>query len=196
MDDLAYLYLDMLRLLDVSDVMLVGASFGGWIAAEMCVRSTERVARLVLANPLGIKTGDRQDRDIVDIFGILDSELAERAYADSSFGDRDPKELSEDELFYLARSREATARYAWSPFMHDPKLLRRLRRIDVATLVLWGQEDRVVSDAYVPAYAAAIPDAVTIPVEAAGHFPTIEQPELCAAHIAAFQTNPVEAARR
>src|SRR5690242_16500952 len=39
-DDLAYLYLDLVKELGVEDSVLVGADLGGWIAAEMMVRST------------------------------------------------------------------------------------------------------------------------------------------------------------
>lgn len=190
-DDLAYLYLDVLRLLDVSEVTLVGESFGGWIAAELCVASTMRISQLILANPLGIKVGDRETRDLVDVFGILDSELAELAFADPRIGFRDAEQLTEDELFHLARSREATARYGWSPYLHDPKLLRRLHRIDVPTLILWGEQDRLTSAAYGSAYAVAISDSVLASVGDAGHFPTVEQPKRCAEHIVAFHRDPV-----
>ena len=48
-DDLAYLYLDLADKLSLEDAVLVGASFGGWIAAEMLVRSTARFGKVVLA---------------------------------------------------------------------------------------------------------------------------------------------------
>ena len=41
-DDIAYLYLDLSRQLDLKDAVLVGNCFGGWIAAEMAVRDTRR----------------------------------------------------------------------------------------------------------------------------------------------------------
>src|SRR5262245_37915823 len=74
-DDLAYFYLDLLKLLDLHDVAVVGASLGGWIAATIAVKSTERLSHLVLANPIGIKVGDRETRDIVDVFALTDDEL-------------------------------------------------------------------------------------------------------------------------
>src|SRR5438067_7628964 len=73
-DDLAYLYLDLLDALNVTDVMLVGASLGGWIAAEMAVKTTQRLAQLVLIDSLGIKPGDRETRDIADIYAINDQQ--------------------------------------------------------------------------------------------------------------------------
>ena len=58
-DDLAYLYLDLAATLGLEDAVLVGACFGGWIAAEMAVRDTRRFAQLVLVDPLGIKVRRR-----------------------------------------------------------------------------------------------------------------------------------------
>src|ERR1700739_1377529 len=56
-DDLAYLYLDLLAGRDARDAVVIGASLGGWIAAELAVKCTARLARLVLVAPLRIKGG-------------------------------------------------------------------------------------------------------------------------------------------
>jgi len=61
--DLAYFYLDLLDQLELDKVAVVAADFGGWIAAELAVRSTARLSHLVLAGPTGIKCGDREDRE-------------------------------------------------------------------------------------------------------------------------------------
>src|ERR1700733_1535255 len=53
--DLAYLYLDLLDRLALDEVLLVGSSFGGWLAQEIAVRSTARLGRLVLIDSLGVK---------------------------------------------------------------------------------------------------------------------------------------------
>jgi pimeloyl-ACP methyl ester carboxylesterase len=42
-DDLAYFTLDVLDTLDLRDVVLVGVSLGGWVAAEVATKSTGRV---------------------------------------------------------------------------------------------------------------------------------------------------------
>jgi pimeloyl-ACP methyl ester carboxylesterase len=152
----------------------------------MAVKSTARLSHLVLANAVGIKVGDRETRDIADIYAMTDKQIAEIAYADPAAMTRDTKTLPQDELTYIARSRESTGRYAWSPWMHDPKLKARLRRVDVPTLVLWGAEDRMVTPEYGRAYAAAIPNARFETVAAAGHFPHLEKPELFADRILAF----------
>src|SRR5258708_7215755 len=51
--DIAYLYLDLLDRLALDDVILVGSSFGGWVALEVAVRSAARLGGLVLIDTLG-----------------------------------------------------------------------------------------------------------------------------------------------
>src|SRR5262249_59613382 len=79
-DDLAYFYLDLLEQLDLRDAILAGVSFGGWIAAAIAIKSSERLSHLVLANAVGIKVGDRETRDIVDVYAISEREPLELAY--------------------------------------------------------------------------------------------------------------------
>jgi pimeloyl-ACP methyl ester carboxylesterase len=157
-DDLAYFYLDLMDALDLSDA--VGVSFGAWIAASIAVKTTVRMRCLVLANPVGIKVGDRETRDILDIFAMLEDEFLDKAFADPAAGRRDYSAASADEVMIAARNREAAGLYAWSPYMHDPKLKGRLHRISVPTLVLWGEADRLIGQGYGRAYCAAIPGAL------------------------------------
>jgi pimeloyl-ACP methyl ester carboxylesterase len=188
-DDLAYLYLDLLAQQDARDAVVIGASLGGWIAAEMAVKSTERIGRLVLVAPLGIKVGDRETRDIPDIFALHPDEVLKLQYHDPERGRHDLTTLSDDRLTVIARNREATALYAWEPYFHNPKLRARLRRITVPTCVLWGAQDRFVgADDYGAAYRDAIPGARLETVAAAGHFPHLEQPDAVAERIGAFIT--------
>ena len=67
--------------------------------------------------------------------------------------------LPETELAGIARGREAFARFGWKPYMHNPRLKRWLHRIDIPTLLLWGERDGIVSTAYGEAWRAAIPGA-------------------------------------
>src|SRR5436190_12023422 len=56
-DDIAHLYLELLDRLALKDVDLVGCSIGGWIAAEMATKVPERIRRLVMVGPVGVKVG-------------------------------------------------------------------------------------------------------------------------------------------
>jgi len=185
-DDLSYFYLDMLDQLDLRDLTVVGISLGAWIAAEIAVKSTARFARLVMANAVGVKVGDRETRDIVDVFALTEKEFIDIAYCDAAVGTRDYKVLPDAEVLAAARAREATARFAWNPYFHNPRLNNRLHRIRIPTLFLWGSHDRMLSEAYGRAYCAMIPGARFEMIERAGHFPHQEQPKVFSEKVLAF----------
>jgi pimeloyl-ACP methyl ester carboxylesterase len=183
-DDMAYLYLDLLDGLDLREVTVVGASLGGWLAAEIATKSTGRIARLVMIGAVGVKVGPREKSDVVDIFATPRAKWEELTFRDPSYWQRDYEALSEDELTVIARNREATALFAWNPYMYNPKLKQRLHRIRVPTLFLWGEADRFAPPEYGRAYGALIPGARFELVSEAGHFPHIEQAERVARRIA------------
>ena len=185
-DDLAYFYLDLMDELDLRDAIVVGVSFGAWIAAEIAIKSTARMSYLVLANAVGIKVGGRETRDIADIFAMLEPQFNKLAFSDPKVGERDYKSMPEAELVAVARNRESLARFAWQPYMHDPKLKSRLHRIRIPTLFLWGKDDCILSEDYGRAYCAAIPGARFELIEKAGHFPHLEQPKRFAERVLAF----------
>jgi pimeloyl-ACP methyl ester carboxylesterase len=187
MDDLALFYLDLADQLDLKEALLVGVSFGGWIAAEIAVRSAARFSGLVLADALGIKVGDRETRDIVDFHGVPLKQLDALAWHDPAKAERDYGGMAEAELIGLARNREAFALYGWRPYMHRPQLRHWLHRIGLPTLVLWGESDRIVTPDYGSAYARLIPGARFETIAKAGHYPHLEQPDAFARAIEAFQ---------
>jgi pimeloyl-ACP methyl ester carboxylesterase len=177
MDDVAYLYLDLVDRLDVRGATVLGFSLGGWIAAEMATKNDTRFAKLVLVAPYGIKVGGPTDRDIADIYLLHPDEVQRRKWHDPAAHQRDFKALPEDELRVIARNRESFARFCWEPYMHDPKLKHRLHRIGVPTLVVAGEADGITSPAYGRAFAELIPNARFATIPDAGHLPHIEQPE-------------------
>ncbi len=185
-DDLAYFYLDLLDKLDLRDVVLVGASLGGWIAAAVAVKSTARLCSVVLLDAFGIKISGRETRDIADVHALTRTELSRRLYANPTADTRDFASFSDDRLRAIARGRETEAFIAWSPYMYDPKLIHRLHRIDVPTLVLWGAADGIVAPDYGRAYASAIPNARFHLIDGAAHMPHIEQPIAVAALVASL----------
>jgi pimeloyl-ACP methyl ester carboxylesterase len=188
-DDLAYVYLDLLRELGPSHV--VGLGFGGWLAAEMALRGDDLMRSLVLVDAVGIKVGDHLTRDIADTFVIKPREFLDAAWHDPEAGARVMKlaglsELTDDEALTVMRNRESAALYGWNPFMYNPRLARRLGRIRVPSLVLWGGSDRIVTVDYGRAYAGRIPGARFATVPGAGHYPYLEQPDAFSAAVTEF----------
>ena len=190
-DDLAYFYLDLLRSLPSQPVSVLGLGIGGWIAAEMAVRCTHGIDRLILVDAVGIKLSGPTDRDVADTFVIGPHEILELAWHDPTVGGEQMKlpglgSLSEPDLVTVLRNRQSAALFTWKPFMHNPKLRRRLGRIDRPTLVLWGESDRVVRPEYGRAYAQLIPGAELQTIPAAGHYPYLEQPDAFVSAVTAF----------
>ena len=185
-DDIAYLYLDLIRALKLEKTLLVGACFGGWIAAEMAVRNTAPFSGLVLSAPLGIKVGGVLDRDITDMHSLARSEFMAKAWADPAKGEIDYTALPDTELAGIARGRESLALFGWKPYMHNPRLRRWLHRIDVPTKLIWGDSDGIVSTEYGQGWCKEIQGATLETITNAGHYPHWEQPDAFAARVAAF----------
>ncbi len=69
----------------------------------------------------------------------------------------------------------------------DLGLEKRLHRIRVPTLLLWGGEDRVVPPSYAKRFAARISGWVDVrSLEGAGHVAEIDQPEAAAQAVLRF----------
>ena len=185
-NDIAYLYLDLIDTLKLDDAVVVGASFGGWVALEMAVRSTARISRLVLIDSLGVKFSGREERDIADIHVLSADEVVRHNFTNPQRFAPDYATLGDAELQSIASDREAAVLYGWRPYMHNPALVHWLHRIAVPTLVLWGDGDRVVAPAYGEQLAGAIPGARFRQIADAGHHPQIEQEQAVADAIDAF----------
>jgi pimeloyl-ACP methyl ester carboxylesterase len=181
-DDLVYFYLDLIEALDLRDLIVVGVSFGGWLAAELATRGTGRIAKLVLIDAVGVKFSGRETRDITDIFARTLEEIPTLFFHDSKkgmavLGGLDFKSMTLDSVTRFARNRESLLLFGWSPTLYNPKLLSRLHRVHVPVLVLWGADDEVVSPEYGEKYAAAFENGTFQKIPDAGHYGYLEQPE-------------------
>ena len=174
--DLTHLYLALLDQLPYEKVTLMGLSFGGWLAAEVAVASCHKIANLILVDPVGIKLGGPETRDILDVFNVNPTEVKRQAWADPAKAP-DYDAMTDEELVIHARNWESLCLYAWHPYMHNPQLKQWLGRISAPTLVLWGDHDGIVTPDYGRAYAQFISGAEFRLIESAGHHPEQEQPE-------------------
>jgi pimeloyl-ACP methyl ester carboxylesterase len=153
----------------------VGSSLGGWTAAEMAVRDTAGIITgLVLIDAVGVHV---ESEPIRDFFALDARGVAEYAWHDSARYYRDPALVPSEQLAAQQANMATMRILAGDPYMHDPKLLRRLRHVDVPTLLLWGESDRIVTPAYGAAYANAFGNGRLQVIPQAGHLPQMEQPE-------------------
>jgi pimeloyl-ACP methyl ester carboxylesterase len=182
--DLAYFYLDALDALQLSDVHLVGNSLGGWIAAEIAVRSTRRLASLTLAGSAGLYVPGVPQ---VDSFLISEEQrLTNFFYDQSRAKEMIARVLHPDMEDIVLKNRTTVAKLSWQPRSHDPHLAKWLHRIDVPALLIWGDTDRLFPKEHAQAWQAAIPGAKLVTIPKCGHVPQIEQPDAFVAALEDF----------
>lgn len=183
-DDLAQRYLNDLKRHQLRDVLVIGSSIGGWIASEMAARDMDGlITGLILIDAVGV---DIPGEPIRDFFGLDARGVAEYAWHDSERFYTDPTNLPAEQLARQKANMSTMRVFAGDPYMHDPTLLGRLHHVQVPTLVLWGESDRIVTPAYGAAYAAAFVKSRFEVIAQAGHLPHLEQPATTFALIDGF----------
>ena len=161
--------------MDLDEVSLVGLGFGGWLAAEMAPMNQRRVRRMVLVGAAGIQPtdGEIMDQMLMDYTEYVQSGFHDPEAYRRIFGDE--LEMHVKELWDY--SREMTARLAWKPYMFNRRLPHVLREVRTPTLVVWGDDDRVVPMSSGQQYREALPNARLEVIENCGHLVDLEQPE-------------------
>jgi pimeloyl-ACP methyl ester carboxylesterase len=180
--DLAFFYLDMLETLGLRDVKVVGHSLGGWIAAEIAVRNTARLDAMALLAPAGVAS----DVPFGDIFLWTPEANARHQFYDPALAEQRLKAQAALDLDVVLQNKAAVARLAWSPRLHNPQLPHWLHRIDIRTLLVWGENDEIVPPACHEAFLREIPGAELIALPKTGHALQIENADEVARRVTAF----------
>jgi pimeloyl-ACP methyl ester carboxylesterase len=165
---------------------LIGASIGGSFAAEIAAVCPALVRRLVLIAPFGLYDTDAPPADIwAQRPGAAPAILCRNPDTFTAFTappvGADPGEWS----IVMTRAAEATARVLWP--LGDTRLIRRLHRISADTLVVWGDEDKVLAPSYAEHFGHEIAARAAVAlIPGAGHLADLDSPELAAQFIAGF----------
>jgi len=183
-DDLALIYLHYLEDHGLHDVLVIGSSLGGWIGSEMAFRDgAGLITGLILIDAGGIAVDGEPIRDF---FSLSAREVAEYSFHDADRFYVDPATIPAAQAAIRQANMATMHVVAGDPYMHDPKLLSRLGRIQIPVLTIWGDSDRIFTPAYGAAYAAAFPDSRFEVIKDAGHLPHLEQPAATFALIDAY----------
>lgn len=182
---LAALYLTLLDKLDLTDVTIIGNSVGGWVAAELALLGSARIARMVLLDATGIEV---PGHPIADVASKTLPEILELTYHNAEPFLIAMAKLPPGARQIAAGNMAALAAYS-SPANSDPTLLGRLAEITLATSVVWGESDRIVDLDYGRTYAEAIPNASYQVLPGTGHAPQMETPEELTTAIVSFITS-------
>jgi pimeloyl-ACP methyl ester carboxylesterase len=185
-DDLVFHYLDVLDALGLDRPHVVGGSFGGWIAAELAVYAPHRIGSLTLLSAAGLRL---PEHPVTDLFLLPPARLPATLFHNPPPpAPKPPPGASPDLDAIIAAYREATslARFSWVPFLNDPKLERRLRRITAPALVVAPSDDRVIPVEHARRYAERIAGAEYSEVQDCGHAMYFEKPEQFASAVTSF----------
>jgi pimeloyl-ACP methyl ester carboxylesterase len=172
-DDLVFHYLDVMDALGLERPHVAGASFGGWIAAELAVTASHRIGSLVLLSPAGLRL---PEYPVPDIFLMPPDQLVTTLFQHPPPAAPAPAVPDIDAILAAYRDQAALARFCWSPYLCNPRLERRLHRITAPTLVVAPAQDRLIPVAHARRYAERIPGARFTEIADCGHAMYLERP--------------------
>lgn len=186
----------LLQSLGIRRVILVGHSMGGGIAVNFAARHPQLVERLVLVDPDGLRGEEgllgavRRVGFVVDIGIALNNRLM-IAVATRFNVFSDPSRVTKEYLDSVAltcltpQGRRAQALITKRVLGCSP-VDELLPELDLPALILWGEEDRVLSPRWAKRYGELIPDSRVVMIPSSGHMPQIEASALVADTIVQF----------
>jgi pimeloyl-ACP methyl ester carboxylesterase len=188
--DLVLIYDEIFDALNLQSVPIVGTSFGGMMACEIAAHRPDRISRMVLLDPIGLW---REDAPIAPYMVMSPEKLVATLYKDLSSPPvkkalqmpNDPNEaatISADLIWAFG----ATGKFVWP--IPDKGLKKRLHRITADTLIVWGEDDALVSSVYAKEFAARIARSRIEIIKDCGHVPQVERLELVKSVVGNFLT--------
>ncbi len=186
--DLVLIYDEILDALKVSSVPVVGTSFGGMMACELAAHRPDRISKIVLLDPIGLWRDDAPvapymlmppEKLLATLYKHLDSEPVQKAIKMPD----DPKEaatLVADLVWALG----ATGKFVWP--IPDKGLKKRIHRIKANTLIIWGEDDALISSVYAKEFAQRIANSRVEIIKDCGHVPQVARLEIVKPMVAKF----------
>jgi pimeloyl-ACP methyl ester carboxylesterase len=200
---------DFMRAMNLERVTLVGNSMGGGISLEFAAQFPETLESLVLVAPAGMGPKGAQWLGwcATPILGeivsrpsrsgskrILQGLYADRAFMTHARADRDYELAREPGATraFLKMLRAMANRHGAKPEFYK-RSLEHAAKLRVPTLVVWGEQDRVLPVEYAPVAAKTIPGAQLQLFDPCGHFPMLERSEEFYALLLGFLQNVFQA---
>ena len=191
LDDVADLTLYQFELMDalgLAKAHVVGHFLGGMVAAEMAALSPSYVDRLVLAAPAGTW---RDSDPVADLLSMSADELQRDLWSSASSSmSLSPADFEANSRLKAALAADrvqdltAAGKFLWP--IPDRGLKRRAYRIKAPTLVLWGENDRIIPSVYAEDFASLIAGSQVSVLPNAGHLLMIERAEVFAGAVTDF----------
>jgi 3-oxoadipate enol-lactonase len=185
-DDFAAAILTAMDALGIGKAHVCGLSLGGVIAIAMHAAAPERCASLIIADSFAVHPEGAaiHDRSVTASQAMTMRELAE-ARSGLLLGSAATPVLRAEVIETMAAINPTAYRIgAAAVWLADQR--DRARSIDVPTLILVGEEDRITPPELSEELAALIPGSKVRRIANAGHLANTEQPETFNAAIDSF----------
>jgi len=167
-------YVELFDALGIAKARLVGFSLGGLLAAKFAVEHGHRIERLVLVGPAGLRDTAHPGPDL---FKVPPEQIPRMLV--TNFDIIKPYLPEKPDLDFMGeRYREGAtlARLLWEhPW--DRKLPRYLHRLTMPTLLVWGEDDRLIPVQVAELWRRFIPKADIQIFKGAGHLVLDEKRE-------------------
>ena len=190
-DDIADAVLSYHELMDelgIPTANLVGHSMGGMIAAEVAAFDVHRASKLVLIAPAGFWI---DEVPIPDLFAAQLTEIAGLLFHDPNSPAAQmmtaiPSDFKALETMYVERMKRlaVAGKFLWP--IPDRGLKKRAYRIAAPTLLLWGDDDKLIPAAYAREFTSRIKNSRLEIIKNAGHMVMYEQREALVGAIRKF----------
>ena len=169
---------DVVDALGLKNPILVGHSMGGMIAAEMAAIAPHDVSRLALICPAGLWL---ETNPVPDMFSLMPYEYPALLFHDVKKGTElltagmalDNPEWLKGFLVTNARQMGMAGRILFP--IPERGLSSRLYRIKAKTILIWGDDDRLIAPAYAQAFRKGISGSELVMIPEAGHMVTLEK---------------------
>jgi pimeloyl-ACP methyl ester carboxylesterase len=86
----------------------------------------------------------------------------------------------------MLRNRFTATKFGWQPRWFNPDLEKWLHRVKLPSLIVWGDDDKIMPPANAALWQARLPDARLIMVEGCGHLPHVEHAPAVAREVLGF----------
>jgi 3-oxoadipate enol-lactonase len=185
-DDFAAAILAAMDALEIGQAHICGLSLGGVVAIAMHAAAPQRCASLIIADSFAVHPDGRAiyDRSVAASRAMTMRELAE-ARTDVLLGSSATPNLRAEVIESMGVIDPAAYRIgAAAVWLADQR--DRAVAIDVPTLILVGDEDKVTPPALSDELARLIPGSRVERIAGAGHLANAEQPEAFNAAVKSF----------
>jgi pimeloyl-ACP methyl ester carboxylesterase len=188
--ELLLVYQELARELGLDRPAAVGQQFGGMVAADLAATFPRLFSRLVLLSPAGLWLDDAPiplmqmvagpPEDMPKyLFAHPESQAARAAMALPADPELIPKAIAQS-----AWNLGCTTKFAWP--IADHGLDRRLYRVQVPTLIVWGRQDALIPVAYAKEFGSRIAGSQVEVIDDCGHALQADQPERTWAAVSKF----------